>query len=372
MVRALALATALAALIVPAASAAPAGVYSGSACELRSLPSFVAQGDGEAAGSVADIVRVSCDPRLAGRGVVLDSSQLYERCARHLAWSLPYPLAAQTGPMFAASLDADGNLTVALWAGPGCAPGPNAISAQVEEEPEAPAPATFTVMAPRRTYPLLTAQPAAEIEDPVHGSVATVIEVAFPPAYAGQSVNLSSGQLLSRCLEAPVFTSPATQGPILDAVGDAVELTLDGDGGAFVVALAGGSCASGPSEIEATLLGPPYTRDVTRFTVQPPQPSVLAPHVYRNPLSVVAEAGTGTTFSAGASGRPTPTVQWQVSLDAGDSWEALAGATGRTLSIAAVTSDSGREYRAVFTNSVGQAFSDAATLTVTPPTQGGG
>ena len=49
---------------------------------------------------------------------------------------------------------------------------------------------------------------------------------------------------------------------------------LDNDGNAFVVMLGGGSCASGTSEIEASLESAPYTTYTTTFTILPPQPTL--------------------------------------------------------------------------------------------------
>jgi len=73
-------------------------------------------------------------------------------------------------------------------------------------------------------------------------------------------------------------------------------------------------------------------------------------------------------FTAAASGSPTPTVQWQVSTDGGTTFTddtTDEGAQTDTLTIADPSaSDSGNEYRAVFTASVGTATTPAATLTV--------
>ena len=41
--------------------------------------------------------------------------------------------------------------------------------------------------------------------------------------------------------------------------------------------------------------------------------------------------GDNATFSAAASGDPTPTVQWQASTDAGATWNNLSGETSTTL-----------------------------------------
>ncbi len=99
-------------------------------------------------------------------------------------------------------------------------------------------------------------------------------------------------------------------------------------------------------------------------------PVLEAPNVTTSPASKTMTAGESATFTAVASGYPTPTVQWQVSTNAGVTFEndtTDAGNTTGTLTVAATTTAlSGREYRAVFTNSSSTATSTAATLTVNP------
>ncbi len=99
-------------------------------------------------------------------------------------------------------------------------------------------------------------------------------------------------------------------------------------------------------------------------------PPAEAPKVTANPASKTVTAGESATFTAAASGVPAPTVQWQVSSNSGTTWASDttdAGNTTGTLTVATTTvAESGREYRAVFTNTAGSATSAAATLTVNP------
>ena len=88
------------------------------------------------------------------------------------------------------------------------------------------------------------------------------------------------------------------------------------------------------------------------------------PVVTSQPSQVVVAAGQTAVFNAGASGSPTPTVQWQVSTDGGTTFNDLAGATSDALVFTTVASQDGNQYQAVFTNSVGSATTDPATLTV--------
>jgi uncharacterized repeat protein (TIGR01451 family) len=89
-----------------------------------------------------------------------------------------------------------------------------------------------------------------------------------------------------------------------------------------------------------------------------------APAITLNPLSQPVTSGQTATFTAGASGQPTPTVQWQVSTNGGTTFSNIAGATSTTLSFTTGTGQSGNQYRAVFTSSCGGATTTAATLTV--------
>jgi alpha-tubulin suppressor-like RCC1 family protein len=92
-------------------------------------------------------------------------------------------------------------------------------------------------------------------------------------------------------------------------------------------------------------------------------PLIAAPKVSKQPVSVAVEAGQPASFTAAASG--TPTTQWEVSLNGGASWQTIEGATSGTYTIAVTAlSESGDQYRAVFTNAGGQVTSKAATLTV--------
>jgi alpha-tubulin suppressor-like RCC1 family protein len=93
----------------------------------------------------------------------------------------------------------------------------------------------------------------------------------------------------------------------------------------------------------------------------------VAPTVTTQPSSQTIQEGTAITFTAAASAFPGATVQWQVSTDGGSTWSDVAGAKTVTLNETTSLSQSGDEYRAVFTNSLGSATSNSATLTVTLP-----
>ncbi len=89
-----------------------------------------------------------------------------------------------------------------------------------------------------------------------------------------------------------------------------------------------------------------------------------APAITTQPISTAANVGATATFTAAASGIPTPTVQWQVSTNGGTTFTPVAGATSTTLSFTVAASQNGNLFEAVFTNSVSSATTTAATLTV--------
>ena len=100
------------------------------------------------------------------------------------------------------------------------------------------------------------------------------------------------------------------------------------------------------------------------LTVNPATP----PTITTQPANQTVTAGQTATFTAAATGSPTPTVQWQVSTDSGATFSILSGATSTTLSFTTASSQNGNQYHAVFTNSAGTATTTAATLTVNPAT----
>jgi len=99
------------------------------------------------------------------------------------------------------------------------------------------------------------------------------------------------------------------------------------------------------------------------------------PEITAQPAGTTVTEGQTATFSAGASGSPAPTVQWETSTNGGASWSAIGGATSTSLAVEHTNAgQSGTQYRAVFKNTLGTATSAGATLTVNavpspPPTQ---
>ncbi|MEI7701680.1 MAG: immunoglobulin domain-containing protein, partial [Planctomycetia bacterium] len=91
--------------------------------------------------------------------------------------------------------------------------------------------------------------------------------------------------------------------------------------------------------------------------------SSSSPSITSHPSGTTVIAGSLASFSAAATGSPTPTVKWQV--NSGSGWTDISGATSPTYSFTSAAADNGRQYRAVFTNGVGSdATTNVATLTV--------
>jgi hypothetical protein len=91
------------------------------------------------------------------------------------------------------------------------------------------------------------------------------------------------------------------------------------------------------------------------------------PTVTEAPTDITIDSGTIGTFTASATGDPVPTLQWQVSVNSGVDWTDVSGATASPYTFTASAGDTGKKYRAVFTNSAGSTFSSAATMTVVRP-----
>jgi len=95
------------------------------------------------------------------------------------------------------------------------------------------------------------------------------------------------------------------------------------------------------------------------------------PAIVTQPASQAVVSGATVTFTADAAG--SPSVQWQVSGNAGKTWNDLteaspySGVTQKTLTVTGVTGAfNGKQYRAAFTEG-GTIYTDAATLTVYGP-----
>ncbi len=91
----------------------------------------------------------------------------------------------------------------------------------------------------------------------------------------------------------------------------------------------------------------------------------IAPTITTQPVSVTVNVGETADFTVAADGSPAPTYQWQKSTDGGGNWTDISGATGTTYTTpAAVQGDDGTRFRCVASNVAGDAYSQAAVLSI--------
>jgi hypothetical protein len=110
--------------------------------------------------------------------------------------------------------------------------------------------------------------------------------------------------------------------------------------------------------------GEPYGSSFTSIDQYFSYVSTSGPTVTEQPTDQVAEAGQPVTFTAAASGDPTPLVQWQVSTDGGVDWATIPGVTSTSYTLVAASADTSNQYEAVFTGAGDWVVSSPATLTV--------
>ncbi len=116
------------------------------------------------------------------------------------------------------------------------------------------------------------------------------------------------------------------------------------------------------SAVASNGVNPDATSNGATLTVNA---AAAAPSIALQPADASVVAPAAASFSAAANGVPSPTAQWQQSTDAGVTWTNITGATSASFTTpATVLADSGKRFRAVFTNASGSVNSNAATLTV--------
>jgi alpha-tubulin suppressor-like RCC1 family protein len=190
-------------------------------------------------------------------------------------------------------------------------------------------PATLTVQA----KPAMTKQPASITRDAGESASFEATASGFPAPTVQWELSTDGG---------------ATFSPIVGATSNTLTIestSISEDGSEFRAVFT--NAAGAVTSAAATL------------TVHAP------PVVTQEPASTIVETGETAVFEASASGYPTPTVQWQVSTNAGSTWVALTGATSNQLTIEnAQVAENGHQFRALFTNAAGAATSHAAILTV--------
>ena len=250
-------------------------------CVVESLPSFVAQGEFGASATAADIIQVECNPEVYGTGspIRITANQLFSRCNGKLTWIVPNPFSRSEGNGVTVKLDADGNATVAVIAGPECQVGESLVSAHMLLEPFETFTTPFTVLPPVTTPPGVFALPDEQVEDAFSSGFATIIQAEFKGG-SEKFVHIGSEELFARGRVDPKLRwfkevgFPGDGAELRETVGPEVtKVQLDNDGNAFVIAIGDSSCAEGPSLIEADLESKPFTTYTTEFDVEAPRPT---------------------------------------------------------------------------------------------------
>jgi hypothetical protein len=279
------------------ATAAPLGNPTAKGpCAVHSLPSFIDQGEGFTASSVADIIEVECEPGYEEASATISSQELQSRC-HTLIWGRINQITGEwegiKSPKVTTVLDNADNATVVVFGGPSCSTGSSLVSAHLNEAPAETFTTNFAVLQPQSSKPGITAldPPATstigngmKVEDSNFSDVATIVQLEFEKRYAEKEVILNAEQLYFDC---PVgtglsvhVTAVGPEGFVLALAGEegVVRLpkfspfTLNNNGNAFVVLLASQSCTPATLGIEASVNAPPgFTTYETPFTVLEPQ-----------------------------------------------------------------------------------------------------
>jgi hypothetical protein len=207
--------------------------------------------------------------------------------------------------------------------------------------------------------------------DPNYNSTTATSTMIINPAQAVFSslssptipVGTASVTLSGKLIDGTLYPTSGTVNVTLNGVTHAAAL---GIGGHFSSVFSTSSLAAGPYTVTYA-----YVPGDTNFVAKNGTSTLYVgakPKVTLNPTSQTVAAGTVVTFTAAATGTPTPTVQWQVSTNGGSTWTNIAGAMSTTLTFTTSASQNGYRYRAVFTSSLGFVNTTVATLTVqTPP-----
>jgi hypothetical protein len=256
-----------------AANAGPGAPADGqpATCVVNASPNnFIESGEQTGHSSVAFIITVECAPTFAEQVVEIQTPQLFNACQSKLRWYSPTGN-TQPGQNFDVRLDDAGNATAVVVSGPSCAASQDLIEADLMVAPYTTVTAQVQISPPRDTQPGVWAFPASAVEDSVTSSVATIFSVEFPSVYAEHRVQISDAELYNSCAgHSIIWVSP----DVVFGSARSATITLDNNGNAFVVALAGPSCAPGNTLVQAELTGPPYTTFTTQFTVLSPRVTV--------------------------------------------------------------------------------------------------
>jgi hypothetical protein len=232
--------------------------------------------------NVNTVLRISTSPIYDGHTAIVSSSELQAGCADVTyetlqGGSVEFPQVGQYVPVI---IDADGNVDLVVN-GYGCTPGRYAVNVKVEPE-GATATTILVVNPPQITFPYrAVGSPANEVEtgntaQSGHSDVYSVFQVSVSPAYAEDTVLISSPKLLARCKAGIRWESNGVASPYVNsATGSAV---LDNDGNATFV-FKGASCQAGTNKVTFTVeLGPKKKKTLsTNYSIVAPAVSYTGP-----------------------------------------------------------------------------------------------
>lgn len=259
----------------------PQGAEGSGACTVKSLPSFIAQGEFSNVATVGDVIEVSCDPYVYSDGaeVTITAAQLYSRCDHEITWYNPNEYGeteSSDGSYVVLHLDSDGNANVGLIAGPHCMVGESLITLDEDESPYETFTTSFQVLPSVNTTQGLYITPEAQVEDTESSAVVTIAQAEFSDS-SEEYVRIGARQLYDRCQEGDhliVVSESREETTDEPEVTDAIR--LDNNSNGFVLLIGSDSCAEGASLIEADLEASPFTTETGTFTVESPRPERFA------------------------------------------------------------------------------------------------
>jgi hypothetical protein len=246
---------------------------------------------------------------------------------------------------------------------------------QVAGGPDAPSLAitNTTVSQSGQRYRVVVSNSAGSVTS--SSALLTVLAAPIAPAFTTQplSQTILVGAAVNFTVVATGTPAPAIRWRMngvnlvdgMQASGICAGATVAGAGTASLTLTAVPLTCSGAvfSAVASNGVNPDATSNDATLTVNPVG---VAPIVTLQPADITVPAPMGASFTAAASGTPTPTVQWQISFNAGLSWGSINGATNPTFVLpTTAVGDSGDRFRAVFSNASGTVNSNGAILTVT-------
>lgn len=204
-------------------------------------------------------------------------------------------------------------------------------------------------------FALGTTTVTCSADDGTHRATAAFpVRVVDPPATAPTIENVPADITVTRAPAAGVAVS-YTRPTATDARDGAIPVSC--------APPSGSTFPLGATQVICTAVNSAGIGATAAFTVTVVSRTL---RVIAQPTSLTVRAGETASFSAAASGLPTPTVQWQ-QRPPGGAWTDLADGTSSSYSLVAEAADNGYRYRAVFTSGARTVTTAAASLTVHSP-----